>query len=373
MNDQTISQVGDNIYVNVSITAALNGVLSLYTPAEYLVTKTIPILEKCDDYYCSVIRFAIPLTSVPLFIMPIKPAQLDPNLTPFIIGISTGGADFPQPVIFTPQTNSPVPLPPIPTQVNSPYYYVYEYQLFITMINAALAAAFLASGLGGNNPYFYLNPATEELSLVVDIATFAPTANPGVPNPIPTATIFMNADLQTYLIAFQVISVATLGSFSPIGKDFIFNLIRFGIDNTIPPFTPGATQKQFTQEFPVLQLWSSLRKILVTTNSIPIINEYAPTNNAGVSALTPILTDFVPFLDFAGQDRTTAFYNPTSQYRLVDLKSSERLNTIDIKIYWQDTNQNVHPIFVNKYQQISLKLGFFKKSLYKNSTPLLKK
>jgi hypothetical protein len=374
MSYSTLLQNGDNIYVNVTITAALSGILSLYTPAEYIVSKTIPILDKCDDYYCSIIRFAIPLSSVPLFIMPILPNQTNPNLTPFIIGITTGGINnYPQPVIFYAETNSGIPMSPNPIQANSPYYYVYEYQLFITQINTALALAFVASGLTGNCPYFYLNPATEEISLVVDIATFAPTATPTTPMPVPAATIFMNADLQIYLTAFQVISVAPLGSFSPIGKDFLFNLVRFGIDNTIPPFTIAATQKQFTQEYPVLQLWSSLRKIIVTTNSIPILNEFAPTNNSGSSILTPILTDFLPFLDFAGQDRTTAFYSPTSQYRLVDLKSSESLKTIDLKIYWQDINQNIYPLFVNKYQQISLKIGFFKKSLYKSSTPLLKK
>ena len=369
MSRATITQVGDNIYVNVNFdSSGPNKDAEGSAAAEYSVTKTIPILSKCDDYYCSVIRFSIPLDTIPLFIMPILAGQPNPNLTPFIIGITTGGVDFPQPVIFVSETGAPVPLPPIPFQKITPYYFVFEYQNLITAINTALAAAFVASGLVGNTPYFYLNTATEELHLVVDVANFAPTATAAVPNPVPLATIFMNSALESYLSAFQARFVGP----SVIGKDYIFNLVRFGLDTTIPPFTAAATQKDFPQEYSTLALWSSLRKILITTNSIPIISEYTPTNNSGISSTLPIITDFVPNIEAAGQSRAIAFYNPTSQYRLADMKSSEQLNTIDLKIFWQDLDNNIFPLFISEFQQANLKLGFFKKVLYQGGLNLIK-
>jgi hypothetical protein len=376
MSYSTIEQVGDNIYVNVVISSSSLNTTALEIAAEYQVTQTIPILNKCDDYYLSVIRFDVPLNDLPLFIMPIIPNQTipNPNLTPFVIGITTGGIDYPQPVIYVSETGSGFFPPPIqnkPTQVITPYYYVFEYQNFITAINTALALSFVASGLSGNNPYFYLNTSTEQISLVVDVATFAVTATTAIPKPVQLATIFMNIQLQSYLSAFQVLFVGP----SLIGKDYQFDLTRFGLDNTIPPFNGVVlmTQKQFSQEYSTLSLWSSLKKILLISNSIPINSEYTPTNTSGISSTLPVISDFTPQIEMAGQNRSIAYYNPTTQYRLVDLKSSERLNTIDIKIYWQDLNQNVYPLLILNNQQASIKLGFFKKSLYKCSIPLLKK
>lgn len=372
MSNPTISQVGDNIYVNVIFDdSGSNKDPEGNATAEYAVTQTIPILSKCDDYYCSIIRFAIPLDNVPLFIMPIEPNQSNGNLTPLIIGITSGGIDYPQNIIYVCENGNPgPPLQNQSTQVVTPYYFVFDYQNLITAINLALRNAYLASGLLNNQPYFYLNPSTGLINLVVDITDFAPTATIINPNPVPTNTIFINSALQSYLSAFQ----SRFVGISPIGKDYIFNLIRFGFDTTIPtPFSLTATQKKFPQEYSTLQLWSSLRKILITTNSIPIISEYVPSNNSGISSTLPIITDFVPQIDFPGQNRSIAYYTPTTQYRLVDLKSSEQLNTIDLKIYWEDTSSNIFPLYISVFQQASVKIGFFKKSLYKNTTPILKK
>lgn len=358
----TVTQVGDNIYVNVTFSP--NPANLLPGPAEYVVTKTIPILDKCDDYYCSVVRFTIPLNSVPLFVMPIVPNQGNPDLTPFIIGIRTGGVNFSQPVIYASNNGTlTAPIQNQTTQVVTPYYFVFEYQNLITAVNLALAAAFVASGLVGNAPYFYLDTSTQLINLVVDVANFAPVA-PGVP----VATIYMNLALVSYFIAFE----GTFLGLNPGGRDFEFDLVRFGFDTTIPPFTPAATQKKFSQEYFSLEIWSSLRKIIITTNSIPIISEYTPTNNSGISSTLPIITDFVPQLEQLGASRSIAYYTPTAQYRLVDLKSSEHLNTIDLKIYWQDTASNIFPLLLSFNQQASIKLGFFKKAIYRYPQNLIK-
>jgi hypothetical protein len=366
MSHSTISQVGDNIYVNVTFGTDPTMPAQLETAAEYRVVKTIPILKKCSDYYCSVIRFTIPLNDTPLFIMPISPGLLNANFTPFFIGITTGGINFPQRVIYTPETGGTGPLQNQSTQVITPYYFVYSYQNLINSINNALGLSFVASGLVGNAPYFYLNTGTKELNLVVDISNFAPTWIAGSIQPVPLATIFINTSLQQYLSAFDFI-------YDPIMLHYTFNLIRYGLDDTIPPFSTSATQKQFSQEYSTLNLWTSLRKILITTNSIPIISEYTPSNNSGISSTLPIITDFVPQIETPGQNRSIAYYVPTSQYRLADMTSSEQLNTIDLKIYWQDTQGNIYPLIISKYQQASVKLGFFKKSLYNSTGLLLKK
>jgi hypothetical protein len=390
MSYSTLSQVGDNIYVNVSFNHD-DSQGNQPTPAEYIVTKTLPILSKCDDYYCSVIRFDIPLNSTPLFIMPIVPNQPDADLTPLIIGITYLGVNFPVNIEYIPDNILTAPLQNQPAQVITPYYFVFSFQNLINAINLALAEAVSLSGvkavldaIPAKTPWFYLDPTTKLISLVVPTLFTNPAAVPGKP------LIYMNAQLSTYLEAFQKSQV---GYNQPQGHDFVFILDfpsfpapPFPSSNPYPqsdkaffPIPVGGpdpagvyTYYKFTQEYSTLQLWSSLRKILITTNSIPIISEYTPTGNSGISSTLPIITDFVPQIEIAGQSRSIAFYTPTSQYRLVDLKSSEQLNTIDLKIYWQDDQSNIYPLLISVFQQANIKLVFVKKSLYKGGLNLLK-
>src|ERR1700759_2826868 len=140
----------DNVYLNVVIqNTGINDTTGTTNDAdivaEYNVTKTLPILDKCSQYYCSIIRFDIPLQSVPLFIMPIIPAssfinpQPNPNLSPLIIGIDYLGVDYPVNVLYIADNNLPVPTQNlVGQQVITEYYYGYTYEQLITMIKTAL-------------------------------------------------------------------------------------------------------------------------------------------------------------------------------------------------------------------------------------------
>ena len=57
--------------------------------------------------------------------------------------------------------------------------------------------------------------------------------------------------------------------------------------------------------------------------------------------------------DFESQDNNgygfqgTLSYTPTAEYRMIDFNnsSSEKLNNIDISVYWKDQYSNLHPVF----------------------------
>src|SRR5580693_4413640 len=156
----------DNIYLNVVFNS--NG--SILTPAVYNITKTIPVADKPSDYYCSVIRFDIPLNAIPLFIMPIVANQSNANLTPMTIGISVGGTNFSQNVIYVSnELNQVAPVQNMPSQVITPYYYVFSFQNLIDSFNTALSLAFTAASAPGSvpGPYLSFNPVTQLISLVV--------------------------------------------------------------------------------------------------------------------------------------------------------------------------------------------------------------
>ncbi|HLX52493.1 MAG TPA: phage minor capsid protein [Aquella sp.] len=387
----SMTKENDNVYLNVIFehpqasfigSPVTPSVGTAAVPATYSVNKTIPIIDKCSDYYCSVIRFDIPLNVIPLLIMPIIPNQVNPNLTPMIIGISYNGTDYPVNLIYVPTS---LLLPPVQnqlTQVVTPYYYTYCYQTLIDMINIALTTAYTNAGLlaalpGIQPPFFFFDPATQLISLVVHTSftsLFAPLV--AIPK------IFVNEALQNFLYAYEFIFQ---GNDQPNGKDYIFTLngptipsdnqgyALFGTAPTHPP-----TYFKFTEEYPIMQYWTSLRKIIIGTNTIPVVNEIIPVQNpngtqTGVTSTFPIITDFVPSIEFAGQSRAIAYYYPSSQYRLVDMNSETPLYKIDLTIYWQDRTGNLYPVFISLFQQASIKIAFLRKSLYKPFNTLLYK
>lgn len=383
MSYSTVEQVSDNIYVNVVFNHDnINSIIP--QAAEYKVTKTIPILDKCSDYYLSVIKFDLPLRDVPLYIFPVIPGSGLTNIAPMVIGIRTGGVNYSVQLIYKPDNNYIQPNQNDPNQqIITPYYFVYSYENLIKSINTALSSAYVSSGLsllGHDYPYFYIDYKSQLINLVVDYRDFAPTATPTTPDPIPVATIYMNEYLQFYLTSFPYNYIGDNIS----GRAYEFNLVTYGdynLQSAIGGFT--INQKIFTQEYQTLNTWNALKKLLITTSSIPIISEYTPNNNSGstsvginnsgISATFPIISDFTPQLEFPGQTRSTAYYVPTSQYRLVDLKSDIQLNTIDLRVYWVDLYNNIYPLTLSIFQQGSIKLGFFKKILYRSNTLLLKK
>jgi hypothetical protein len=381
----SVQKEPDNIYVNIFIDHS--GKTTEPEIAEYNVTKTSPILGKASDFYCSVVRFDIPLNALPLFIMTVIPNQSNPNLTPFITGIRYNGVNKSQNLIYTPLTFSPPPVQNQPIQIITDYYFVYFYSTMLEMVNTALNLAYIAQGFdtifGATviPPYFFYDSNVQLIKLVIP-SFFTKVTAPLTSIP----TIYFNALLYEY---FESFPVDTLSFVDPDGRDYELiltnakNIQAYEKFKTIyPPYSGTAPALQYidpsyyviAQEYNTTIYWISLRKLLLTTNTIPIVNEYVSNyngNNGSNNPSLPILTDFVPGIEFGSQSRSIAYYVPQSQYRLIDLLDDGPLNRIDIKVYWEDKSGNIFPLYISYFQEINIKLGFFKKSLYK-PTGLLK-
>lgn len=348
-------------------------------PTEYNVTKTLPILDNCSDYYCSVVRFDIPLDDVPLYIVPIIPNQPDNNKTIYTVGYTFSGIKYAENVQYVPDNNIILPAGyqnQSYMKIN-PYYYVYTYNNLLNSINNTFDDLFAISGLSGVlpsgtvAPFITFNQETQLFFFTVP-ELMLPNASGGV-----DVDIFVNSPLQTLISSFQF-SYNSPGN-QPYGEDYKFILGDY-VDNTVVTY-PGATGNYivFKEEYNTLQNWITLRKILITTNSIPIQSEFVPTfNNDGVqnsnAGSLNILTDFTPQIEtIAGQSRTVAYYVPTSQYRLIDMKAHRPLYNIQLRILWQDKFGNLYPITIGPTQEASIKIAFLKKSLYKITNYLLAK
>ena len=358
-----MSSNADNIYLNVSITNPVSGISAypLESQAVYDENLTIPVLSNPSEYYCSIFRFSMPLDTIPIFRFPVNFSQNNPNISDLIIGINNDGL-FTQPIVYVAANNLIAPAPGASspffslTQAASPYYFIYSVQQFITMINTALNLAFVAAGSPGGTAPFYIYTATTQLISLIVTAGFIASG----------ATIIMNAYLKTYLDSFPF-KYTLLPSNNPL----VPGLFYYTQDLSTIPY--GQTSPyRFDEEYNALDLWFDIRKIIITTSSIPIVQEASPstvaiTNVNGAGNYLPIITDFVVSYNNIQDVSSILVYNPTSQYRLIDMYSNSPISRINLAFYWQSENGNLFPVFLSPGQTITVKIGFLKKELYKHS------
>lgn len=411
--DTTMKNSSDAVYLNVTFSNPTpyesDGVTPRPDPfiARYNKTKTEPIVGKANDYYLTPLRFDLPLTEVPLFIYPVKPNQ--PATTgqesTCLIGIEYGGIDydsslrFDEQGVLAPQENNPAPISYAPIvnqnkmaeQIVTDYYYVFSYQYMITSINNALIRAFNASGvgtvmsgLGGVEiiPRLYYSEAESRIHLVVTEA-FMQTG----------AEIYFNEALFRFLDGFPLRALGYRGV-NP-QKNYFFRLIRnyqkyntyvappgvpsgIGIggyyDNITAPI-PINTYWDYEQEYFANYLWFSLKRLVIVSGSIPIVSENIPVFQGidgtgivqtGEFSNLPIISDFVPIIESAKDPRSIAYFLPSAQYKLIDMKASTGITKIDIQVYWEDTLGRLFPLYLPSTQTGSIKFGFIKKTLANN-------
>ena len=117
-----------------------------------------------------------------------------------------------------------------------------------------------------------------------------------------------------------------------------------------------------------MYLWASLRKIVITSGSLPINFEQSPifnNNNPDQYNTLPIVADFIPANAASGDTREIAYYTSTF-YRLIDLSSNSPLQKVQFEIFWLDKQNVLYPLKISTYQEVTLKVCFTKKSLYNN-------
>jgi hypothetical protein len=340
----------DNIYLNLSynpVEAAGQNI------SQALISQTLtsPILNDPSEYYASIIRFRIPTEMIAMYRFPIDINQSNPNLSGLRIGVTNSVSKFTQRLTYAPASmglSAPITtalLPPFfnSDQLNLPYYKCYSIDVLIRAFNVAIAQAITTSAYGVAAPYFIYDAKSELISCIVDNAFSAGGFS-----------LYINNLSLNYLSSFPFIK-------NTQPTDFDEEYFKFDV----LPYL-GVSPYRFEQEYNAMSLWFDLQKIIITSNSMPIRSENVPLENTGVSNSMPIFTDFEIALDSVSLSNATAIYNSQSQYRLCDLISNQPMSKIDLGFYYQDRYGTIQPIFINASQSISVKIGFFKKALYKN-------
>lgn len=344
----------DNIYLNVVIQPnALNGVNN--TLAKYDETLTNPVLSCPQDYSMSVIRFSLPIDQIPLLKFPSDVENINPNVSYCEIGVRVAGVNYMYPLIYIPRNTLSQP---VSSALSSPYftndqsisqyYDIFSINHMITMINTALSAAFTIAGLLGDVPYYMWDSASELITLYI------PTSMMTSGN-----QVVVNKYMKDYLAAFEYYQDG-----NTINAPLFYHM------NNPKNLAMGGYHAHI-QEYVAIALWMDIRKIIIVSRTLPICTEILPDQIttqttqlpqfSGISSTLPVVSDFVLSYDQFNQISSVIVYNPSAQYRFVDLVGNTPINKIDLQFFYMDRFGNKLPIYISPSNEISVKIAFIRK------------
>jgi hypothetical protein len=350
-------------------------------PVKFTMTevRNQPFLSSPENYFMSVVRFSLQTPSLPVFIPQILLGQLsvDKTVYSFTLSFVVGGNTINSTqtfITYVPSdTNQRLPAPPLSLQdLTSDYYFVYNLQDWCQMMNTALSTAFTSLNAnvvsaGGtlpsaNVPFFEWNPVAQVFQLSGDNASF----NSSLANPI---KLFCNTALYTLLNNFPMIKNAPTGV--ALGKNNQFNFYN---NNGLNVFNMGAYSViQLFQDSSTTGLFNPVQSIVFTTSLLPIVQSIvglprifnSTTNNlsntGNNSLISPIITDFqVPF-SATNQYRPNLEYQPSGEYRLIDMYGLTPQSSVEITVFWKDNFSGLHEFYLGAGCSASIKLMFRRK------------
>lgn len=333
LKKNTLDKNNEHIYYNISISRENTN--SENIRAEFSENRTVPILNKSDDYDLAVVRFDLPTINIPIFIW--KPNE-------FFVSITYLTNVFTREVPFIANQNL----------TNAPSFFgdaIWHYQDFIDCINAGYLLCFQDFQADPvyltipiidrptEPPKMTYNGISKRCSIYAELS-YAITK----PNPI---YVYLNVALDTYFPAFQNYG----NEINPI----LSHYLKFKDNKNNIVVINGKSYFRLTEEFRELFLWNDLQKILFETDSIPVANELI----SGQQNITrKVLTDFEP-ISLINDQSNIQFY-PQSDLRFYSMFSGFELRKIDMKVFWQSKDGKVYPLYISGNDKLTIKI-YFKK------------
>ncbi len=368
---KTTQTTPDNVYIDIKV--ANNGDQS-FVLARFKQTKSEPILEDPSQYYLALVRWRVPGSFFPLLIMPIQHNQPNPQLSVYSITLETPTDVVQQYLYYYSQSPNAEPSPAnaIPEQHINSYYFVYDYQHVVDMVNNALFAALnklTGTPIAPPLPFMIYNTTTGRFGLVSSLLEYAvdiqptpvndPTTDPTFIAPI---NIYFNEALYNLFtgIPAKFRNNATLGRDAQILNQYYGDNV-WPIEDTMTPYPSGLVICE--QNYNSTSNWSPVKQILFQTSLIPIQAEYTAASD---NSYRKILTDFEPDLSSPLLDpRQTLQYFPQGPYRLIDMIGTTPLYSVDLFVTWLDCMGNEFNAAIPPFDVFSAKLLFVRRDVYK--------
>lgn len=376
--------------------------------------RSSSILDNPNDYFMSIVRFSLDTAgALPAMIPQIDLQQSNdpssnfytpnfPNKTVYevTLDVSAGGVRYvsTKPVIYIPHIkaglvysgfSAPASPPLTITETTTNYYWVQDLNQFIQMVNDAIATAWAdlvsQASLTGDDaisPYLTWDTERNIATLYAQINLFNQGAfwNPySTPQSPALANLWFNAPLRVLFSSFEF----TFQEYAP-PESFLLRVYDRG-DNVIAKGTAvgGITNPKF-DAFKMAQSYSTgpimcpIESLIFTTSLLPVLPSLlgVPALFSGNSGVTNqdnnniinTVTDLVVNLTTGSEYLPNVIYEPTAEYRMLDLQSNAPLTSIQISVVWKDIFGQVHDFYIQNGCQASLKVMFRKKA-YNNIVP----
>lgn len=372
MLNTNIKKYDDRIYFNATFNN--NNLSPPYTDQiiELDQTQNESIVDVPSDFWLTINRFSIPALALPIVQIPIQPNtaefgfNTDPNqsILSFTFEWGANVSQFYLEFANANLANSPPPVPPVGEEwPHTSYYFVFEYEHMMGMLNRCLLDAFnnlAATPPGSEAPYFELDAQTGIMSLICQRAFY----DSSLPIPI---RLYMNRAMFKYISSFDIIKQAASAT---LGRDFLFVINDVPGNYYDPPNLAPVVPPDYFKIDGVgdnyLQNWYTFKQIVFTTGTIPIkfenvtFNDLFNDTNSDLDK-TPILTDFEPIFSDIGDARSVIQYFPQGPYRLIDLNSEVPLRRIQISVFWRDEYNILRKLQIPWGTLATLKLLFIRK------------
>ena len=378
----------NNVYYDANI---INNDQSGHKPPPRLVFQDIrstSLLTYPELYELSVVRFNLQsANSLPIWIPNIQlNLDYDPNITTYSFTITydvnnhdmnttySSGQTF---VEYIPTNlNEPVPKPTSTNDLYIPYYYVYSFDTIADMLNNALTEAFQRLGndlsrIGipiptQNAPFFEWDSDSSKFILNGDVMGFDGRGGDHF-------SIYANTAMFTLMSGFKA---DYFGPSVSEGKNYRFKMTKETRGLNLFTISDTYSVIQLYQEYSSASLFTPVSSIVFCTSQIPVLasNTAKPTIFSGDGSL--ISTDnnnniSSMITDFESQDNNgygfcgSLAYIPSSEYRMITMNSgsNEKLNNIDIIVYWKDQYSNLHPMYLLPGCKCDIKILFRKKKI----------
>lgn len=344
---------GEHIYVNALVVAGDDAKLAYYHQ-----TFNDSILKKGSKYTLSIDRFRIPMDDIYIF-------RFNSATNAYTVELEYNGVFSGRtPVVYIPTTTNY-------TSADAAYWSVWTFDIFVRMVNNALATAFASlAGLttlptGALAPFFTFDPTTKEIAYNAQSNFY----DYSLALPI---KLYMNQRLWKFFDGIPILVVGQLYHPSVAnGRDVIF-LAFNTFDNSITYGTAPNNQYYHMVSdngFECIASWNVAKGFYFRSNNIPVRNEImpnieiisgVPTLNNNVSS-QPIICNF----DFAFSESAPkpqiAQYILSTPYKIMDIISSEGLRTLDLQVFWYDKYNNSYPLSIRPNDAMTMRLVFQEK------------
>jgi hypothetical protein len=375
----------DKLYYDIQV-SNVNNNNTLPPVLSFIETRNTPFLYESGKYFLSIIRFSLDTPNLPVFIPTIQAApNTDINLTIYSVSLQwTNPEDTTQ--IFTvqkfiryiPQSNI-AEIPPNPTQTSNSlqynignYYNIYNYQYFIYLINLQLTAAFseLVSQVEAvelelptiQSPVLSWNTDNNTAVLNCDVLGYSTSSQNYI-------KIYFNTALSQLFSSFPVL-INSVSSYEGLNAQIITDSYNNANVIQYPTYNPTYDAIQVFQEFSTVALWNPITSIVFTSNTLPIVSTQVSTpvlylngnqtgSNGNNALINQVITDFI---SNDGVYKPQLVYEPSAQFRYIELLSNRPLNTFDLQVYWKDRNGVLIPFYLSSGCTATIKVLFTKKT-----------